>query len=381
MKKYFVSLFLFLLFNIPVHSQTTREILYAGTFSVRGSEGVYVYEFNRKKTSLKLVQTVRTLASPTYLAVHPSGRFVYTVNRDPAPDFTKPGSVSAFVVHQKTGQLAHINNRSSYGAGPCHISIDKTGKLAIVSNYAEGNLTVFSIEEDGSLGPCTDSIRFSGNSVNKERQEQPHIHSATISPDNRFVHVADLGTDKIYTFSIDTEKKKLSPAATPFVTVKPGSGPRHFTFSPDGKMAFLSEELSSTVATFTYDDKTGSLTLLEDRVASLPPDFSAPNISADIHTDITGKYLFMSNRGHESLAIYSINDDGKLELKGIENTRGSKPRNFLVDPKNQFVFVAHQDTDNIVTFKWDAKTGKLRPLAEQVIVPSPVCLKMLELQQ
>lgn len=376
-----LATFVLILFTIFAWSQSKKEILYTGTYSVRGSEGIYVYEFNRNKGDFSLIQSVKTIESPTFLTIHPSGKFLYSVNRGPIPGSSKTGSVSAYAVDPLTGKLSLINHQSSYGASPCHIAIDKTGKLVFISNYVEGNLVVLPIEGDGSFGECADSIRFTGSSLNKERQEKPHIHSSTVSDDNRFLHVADLGTDKIYSFVIDVSEKKLRPTIKPFVKVKPGSGPRHFTFTPQGKNAYLSEELSSTVAAFSYNKETGTLDLIEDQIISLPSDFKGQNTSADIHTDPTGKYLFLSNRGNESLALYNIEKSGKLTLTGIEKTGGKTPRNFLVDDKGEFVLVAHQDTDNIVVFRWNAEQGKLTKTGVQITVPSPVCLRMLELDK
>jgi 6-phosphogluconolactonase len=355
-----------------------KEIIYAGTYSVRGSEGIYVYELDRKNLELNLIQTVHTPESPTFLAVHPTRKFLYSVNRG-APDGSKnTGSISAFAIDPLTGKLNLLNEKISHGNGPCHVSIDHTGKQIFISHYTEGTLTAFHLLNDGSVGTLSDSIRFSGNSINKERQDKPHIHSATPSPDNRFLMVTDLGTDRIYSFSINTNGK-LTPAQRPYVEVKPGSGPRHFDFHPNGKYAYLSEELTSTVCVFTYNSKTGALEVLDDHIASLPENFSGSNTSADIHVNPAGKFVIMSNRGHQSLAVYSILKDGRLKLRGLQNTMGEKPRNFLIDKKNEFVLVAHQDTDDITVFKWNGQDGMLSLTGSKVKVPSPVCLKMLTL--
>lgn len=376
MQKTFLILYLGLVM-ISLKAQPSKEIVYAGTFSVRGSEGIYVYAFERSSGTLQLIQTVNTLESPTFLAVHPSGRFLYSVNRGAAPGHKNSGSVSAWSIDQGSGKLTLLNHKPSYGNGPCHISTDQTGKLVFISNYVEGNLVVFPLSADGSLGECADSIRFTGKGTHKERQEKPHIHSATPSPDNRFLLVADLGTDRIYSFEINLNSGHLTPAQKPYTEVKPGSGPRHFTFHPDGKHAYLAEELTSSVASFSWQKKTGKLELTEDQVLALPPGFNGVNSSADIHTDASGKFLMMSNRGHESISLYAIEKNGKIKLLKTVNTEGQKPRNFLVDEKNEFVLVANQDTDNMVLFKWRVKEGELTSAGLQVKVPSPVCLKML----
>lgn len=377
MQKTFLILCLGLVM-ISLKAQPSKEIVYVGTFSVRGSEGIYVYAFERSSGTLQLIQTVNTLESPTFLTVHPSGKFLYSVNRGAVPGHNKnSGSVSAWSIDQGSGKLTLLNHKPSYGNGPCHISTDQTGKLVFISNYVEGNLVVFPLSADGSLGECADSIRFTGKSIHKERQEKPHIHSATPSPDNRFLFVADLGTDRIYSFEINLNSGHLTPAQKPYTEVKPGSGPRHFTFHPDGKHAYLAEELTSSVASFSWQKKTGNLELTEDQVLALPSGFNGVNSSADIHTDASGKFLMMSNRGHESISLYAIEKNGKIKLLKTVNTEGQKPRNFLVDEKNEFVLVANQDTDNMVLFKWRVKEGELTSTGLQVKVPSPVCLKML----
>jgi 6-phosphogluconolactonase len=373
------SVFLFII-AFSVRAQTEKEILYVGTFSVRGSEGIYVYTFERKQRSFQLTQAMNTLESPTFITVHPSGKFLYSVNRGAVPGHKDSGSVSAYSINQENGKLTLLNHKPSYGNGPCHISTDQSGQLVFVSNYASGNLVVFRVSPEGSLEKCTDSIRFSGKGVHKERQEKPHIHSAIPSPDNRFLFVTDLGTDKIYAFEIDIKSGRLTAAQKPYIQVGPGSGPRHFTFHPSGKNAYLAQELTSSVASFSYQKKTGELTLIEDGVSALPADWEGTNTGADIHTDGSGNFLMMSNRGHESISLYSIGRKGRLKLQQVIKTGGAKPRNFLVDEKNEFVFVAHQDSDSISMFEWQANEGKLIPTSFEIKVPSPVCLKMVTIE-
>jgi 6-phosphogluconolactonase len=372
-------IFILSLVIAQVHAQTGKEILYVGTYSVRESQGIYVYEFDRKGGTFNQVQAITAKKNPNFLAIHPSGKFLYSVNGEAVEEFPNAGSVSAYAI-DKTGKLTALNSKSAYGRGPCHIAIDQTGKWAFVSNYGEGNISVLSIQADGSLGALTDSIRFYGKSVNQQRQDKPHAHSATVSPDNRFLLVADLGTDKVYSYEIDLLHGKLKPASKPVVSVAPGSGPRHLTFDPSGKYVYLAEELTSTVGVFSYDKKTGGLTIIQDGVKSLPADFTGTNTSADIHTDPKGKYLYMSNRGHNSLAIFSINAKGLLTLMGQQETMGRVPRNFMVDEKNEYVLAANQESDNIVIFKQDQQSGKLAATGVEIKVPSPVCLKMLVLK-
>lgn len=368
---------LLIIFFCNAGAQTKKEILYVGTFSVRGSQGIYVLSFDRAKRVLKLVQSVPSLQSPSYLTVHPSGKFLYSVNRGKADATDNGGSVSAYGIDPKTGKLNGLNHRPSYGDDPCYISIDKTGQYAFVTNYNRGNLVVLPLFDDGLIGNPSDAKKYVGSSINEKRQESPHVHSAVISPDNRFLYVPDLGTDKIYVYEFNASNGRLSSTAE--VPVNPGSGPRHFTFHPNGRFAYLAEELTSSVCTFSVNKTTGDLTILEDTLASLPKTFTAPNTSADIHTDGKGKYLYLSNRGFDALSLFSIAPTGKLTLIGHQPTGGKTPRNFLMDPKGEFIFVANQDSDSIVLFRINAKTGKLVQVGKPVKIPSPVCLKLLTL--
>lgn len=378
----FRYVFLFALFFsfTYLYGQKTKEIVYVGTFFGKGSEGIYVYEFERAKGRLKQIQVVKTITSPSFIALHPSGKFLYAVNRGSLEEMKSSGSVSAFSIDQKTGKLTLLNSRPSYGSEPCHISIDHSGKWAFVSNYMEGNFVVLSLFDDGLLGSSSDSRKHIGRSVNESRQEKSHVHSTIPSPDNKFIFVSDLGTNKIYSYSFNSANGRIAEAEKPFVEVTPGAGPRHFTFHPSGKYAYSAEELTSTVGVFSYNSATGALTVLQDSVASLPPGFKGTNTAADIHTDPKGKFLYMSNRGHNTIAIFSIADNGKIKPIGHQDTKGKVPRNFMIDKRGQYFFVANQESGNIVVFRIDQKTGKLISTGNQVNVPSPVCLVMLSLR-
>jgi 6-phosphogluconolactonase len=358
----------------------SKEIIYVGTYSVRGSQGIYAFNFNRAKRTLTPLQTVPSLESPSFVTIHPSGKYLYSVNRGKANVTDQGGSVSAYGIDPKSGRLNGLGNKSSYGEGPCYVDVDRTGKYLFVSHYGDGNLTVSSLFNDGLVGSVSDSKKYTGNSVNAERQTSPHIHSTVLSPDNKFLYVMDLGTDKVYIYEFNSTNGTVNAGTTPEVHVTPGAGPRHFTFHPSGNFAYLVEELTSTVGVFSVDKTTGALTVLQDTVKSLPPNFTEKNTSADIHTDAAGKYLYMSNRGANVISIFSIGADGKITLLGHQPTGGMVPRNFLVDPKGEFIFVANQDTDNIAIFRINPKTGLLTAVGKPVSVPSPVCLKYLALK-
>ncbi len=372
-------LVLFLLIVATAFPQE-KEIIYVGTHSVRDSKGIYVFELNRAKGTLKLIQTIMDRNSPGFLDIHPNGRFLYSVNNAPVDGHDGSGSVSAFQIDRKTGKLTFINSVSSFGENPCHITLDKSGEWAFISNYNEGNFVVLPILQDGSIGAPSDSKKYSGNSVNKFRQEKPHIHSAVVSIDNKFVYVSDLGTDKIYTYSIDHKNGKIEPANPAETAVSPGAGPRHFTFHPSGNFAYSAEELTSTVGVLAVNKTTGSLSIIQDTVRSLPTTFSGTNTSADIHTDPKGQYLYMSNRGADLISVFAIDINGKITLKGSQSTMGKTPRNFLVDKKGRFLWVANQNSDNLVTFRINPKTGMPVFTGTSTKIPSPVCVRQLVLK-
>jgi 6-phosphogluconolactonase len=354
-----------------------KSIVYVGTYSQRGSKGIYVFQFDRAKGALKLLQTVPSLESPTFLTTDPAGRFLYSVNRGRADVNDKGGSVSAYAISAKTGHLSGLNTRSSYGDSPCFISLDRTGRHAFVCNYLGANLLVLPVFTDGLVGAPSDAKRYFGSSVHPERQTEPHIHAAYPSADNRFLYVSDLGTDQVYVYRFDAATGRLSDADVPTTRVYPGSGPRHIAFHPNGKFAYLVEELTSRVCVFGVNSENGSLTILQDTVRALPASFTGTNTSADIHLHPKGKFLYMSNRGHNSISIFEVAADGMLKLIDVQLIAGKTPRNFMIEPKGEFLFVANQDTDTILLFKIDQRTGKLKAVGKPVSVPAPACVVYL----
>lgn len=361
-----------LLFSTACRAQ--KSLVYAGTYSQRGSQGIYVFQFDRTKGALKLLQTVPGLESPTFITIERSGRFLYSVNRGRADISDKGGSVSAYAIDPGSGHLSGLNNRSSYGDSPCFISVDNTSKHAFICNYLGGNMLVLPIFKDGLLGVPSDSKKYSGSSVHADRQSEPHVHAAYPSADNRFLYVTDLGTDKIYVYKFDPSTGRLSAADEPELAVHPGSGPRHMAFHRNGKVAYLVEELTSTVAVLGVNSETGALTMLQDTIRALPDSFAGTNTSADIHLHPNGKYLYMSNRGHNSISVFAVSSDGSLSLAAVEDSGGKTPRNFMIDPKGEFMLVANQDSDNIVVLRIDPKTGRLKAVGKPVSIPAPACV-------
>lgn len=364
--------------HLYAQKKEAKEIVYVGTYSTRDSEGIYVFEFDRATGKLKVLQAVTEGKSPNFLALHPNGKLLYAIySEGTLADNPAGGSVMSFRINPETGHLTKLNEQSSEGRGPAHLSVDPKGKFAFVSNYGGGNIAVYPIQKDGSLGKASDFVQHEGGSTHPTRQKQPHVHSATPSIDGKFVYVSDLGTDKVMIYKV-TKEGKLKSAG--FASSTPSSGPRHFAIHPNGKFGFSAEELSSTIASYAINTSTGSLRPLE-RVNMLPFNFNETNSAADIHVSPDGNYLYASNRGNESLVIFSINKkSGKLTLVGHESTNGKHPRNFYVDKKGDFVFVANMNTDNVVLYKRDTASGKLTPTGEELSIPAPVSIQLLEIR-
>jgi len=362
-------LFTLLLCWISV-STSAQETLYVGTYSVRGSEGVYVYNFDRQQQSFELIQTASTPESPSFIALSPDGQYLYSTNRGGLESHPDWGSVSSFSVDKSSGELTHLNDISSYGISPCHVAVDDEQDWLYVSHYGGGSLSVFPIEAGGEVGELTDSVQHSGSSVNPNRQEAPHVHSIQAVPESNYFLTADLGLDQVKVYQMNQ-----SEAVEEFVIAsEPGSGPRHFTQSADNRFLYIAEELTSTVSVHILNIEKGKTKQIQ-RISTLPDDYSENSTVADIHLSPDGKFLYISNRGHNSLAIFAVNEkDGTLTSKGYQSTQGEIPRNFTIDPQGEFVLVANQNTDNIVYFDRDPQTGQLTATGTELSVPSPVCL-------
>ncbi len=358
----------------PADAQHVKEIIYVGTYSGRGSRGLYVFAFDRATGQMTGIQTVSDRKGPNFQALHPDGTYLYSVSGAAYSDETDHGTVTAYRIDPETGLLTQINEQSTQGRGPAHVSVDPRGRFVYVSNFSSGNLSVFAINEDGSLTEAVDVVRHEGSSINERRQSGPHVHSIVPSPDGRYIYVSDMGIDKIMIYAVDQNTGELTPAEMPYVESIPGSGPRHFTIHPNDKFAYSLEQISSTVAVYRVNQSTGALTRIQ-RMSTLPDAFEGANQAADIHISPDGEFLYASNRGHNSLVIYKIDRaTGKLSLIDHEPTRGRHPRNFMVDEKGEFVLVANMYDDEVVIFRRDQETGKLNYTGEQVHVPMAVCV-------
>jgi 6-phosphogluconolactonase len=350
-------------------------LVYVGTYTSGKSEGIYLYSLNPTSGELRHVATAKGVKDPSFLALAPNRRYLYAVNEVEAFAGKKSGALSAFAIDGRTGQLRLLNQQPTLGGAPCYVVVDQAGRFVLVANYTGGNVAVLPIRSDGSLGEATDMKQDSGSSINVERQDGPHAHCIVLDPANRFAYACDLGTDKIMIFRYDKQRGKLIPNGTPWVTVKPGAGPRHITFHPSGQYAYVINELHATVTAFAQDRSGGDLKELQT-VPTLPADFTSANTSADIHVSPDARFLYCSNRGHDSIAAFELDPrSGKLTFIAHESTGGKTPRNFAIDPTGAFLLVANQNSDNIVTFRRDTKTGRLSATGNVAEVPSPVCLK------
>ncbi len=363
-------------------SAPTRELLlYVGTYTTGKSEGIYIYRMNLSSGELKPVHIVKGIINPSYLEIDRRRRYLYAVNEVTEFNNQPGGAVSAFSINQQTGDLRFLNQQPSRGGAPCYVSAAKNGKFVLVANYVGGdvggNVSVLPIQPDGRLGVATDTVQHRGSGANPQRQERPHAHCVVLDAANRFAFAADLGADKIFSYRFDANQGNLMPNAPPSFQTKPGAGPRHFTFHANGKFAYVINELDSTVTALAYDSANGTLREMQT-VSALPADFSGTSYCADVHISPSGKFLYGSNRGHNSIVVFGIDErDGRLKYIEHVSTDGKYPRNFTIDPTGAFLLAANQNSDTIVTFRIDSATGKLRPTNHITEVPSPVCLKLL----
>lgn len=352
--------------------------VYVGTYTNAKSKGIYLCELDLASGKLSNPEVAAEVANPSFLAIHPSRNYLYAVGEINNFENKKTGAVTSFAIDRKTGKLTQINQRSSQGAGPCHVVVSASGNYAFVANYTGGTVAALPIQDGGGLGDATSFIQHKGSSVNTKRQGEPHAHSINLDAANRFAFAADLGCDKVFVYRFDPSKGLLTPNDPPAAILAPGSGPRHFAFHPSGKYAYVINEILLTVTAFQYDAEKGVLTEIQT-ISTVPAGTSGGGLStAEVQVHPSGKFVYGSNRGHDTLAIYSVDaNTGKLTAVGHQSTGGKTPRNFGIDPTGAYVLAANQGSDNITVFRVDATTGKLNPTGQSVEVPVPVCVKFL----
>lgn len=357
------------------HSQD--YFVYVGTYTHGDSEGIYVYRLDGATGALEYSSKVTGVENPSFLELHPSGRYLFAVNELNEFEGAQSGAVTAFYIHRETGEISYLNQRPTGGGAPCHLSVDATGKVLLVANYGGGSVAAFPIGSDGRLGEASDFVQHRGSSVNPRRQMEPHAHAIMIAPSNQYAFAPDLGMDKVMIYALDVENGTLTPNTQPWARVQPGAGPRHFDFHPNGRYAYVINEIDSTFTAFRYDATEGTLVEFQT-LSTLPDDFDGTSHCADIHVHPSGKFLYGSNRGHDSIAICAVDaDTGRLTPIGHESTQGQAPRNFGLNPEGTLLFAANQQTNTIVTFAVDPEAGTLTPTGAVTEVPTPVCLKFL----
>ena len=348
--------------------------VYIGTYTSGDSEGIYLYEFNTETGVLRQAGLAAPLTNPSFLAFHPTGRWLYAVSEVAQFEGGSTGSVAAFEVNDD-GTLELLNQVASGGGGPCHLVVDATGAAVLVANYGGGSVASLPILDDGRLGDAASVHQHEGSSVNERRQQRPHAHSINLSPDNRFAYAADLGIDQVRIYRFDSESGRLEVNDPPGVALPPGSGPRHFTFHPNGRFAWVINELLSTVSTLLHDAGTGAMTVTGG-VSTLPEGFDGNNSTAEVVLHPNGRFLYGSNRGHNSIAVFAVDpDDGSLEFIEHQPTLGDHPRNFVIDPTGQWLIAANQNSDNLTVHRIDPTTGRLEQVGQPVAAPSPNCVR------
>lgn len=365
------AVFSLFLFGAPA----PKYYLLIGTYDSPKSEGVYVYTFDTNDGTASELSHIKT-PNPSYLAVSPDEKFVYAVHESGKE--TQGGDIVALSFNKHTGALTYLNKQPSGGDHPCYVEVDKTGQWVFAGNYSSGSLSLLGVDANGGLLEHSMHLQHTGNGKDPKRQESPHVHCTKISPDNKTLFVADLGTDKVYHYDFDAKSGKLMPANDQFTPSDPGSGPRHFIFHPSNKFAYLVEELSGTVVVHTH--RKGKLTRIQ-RISTMPEGDKAYPGSADIQVSPDGNFLYASNRGNaNTIAIYQIDKrNGTLTMNGLQSTLGKTPRNFTIDPTGKYLLIANQNSDEIVIFMRDIRTGLLTDTGKRISVGKPVCLKWVSM--
>jgi 6-phosphogluconolactonase len=354
-------------------------LVYIGTYTGATSKGIYVSRLNTTTGALSAPQLAAETPSPSFLAVRAQGDFLYAANEVNTFEGKPTGSVSAFAIHKDTGMLTPLNQRSSAGPGPAHLSLDEDGRTVFVANYGGGSVALLQIAADGRLDGPTSFIQHRGSSVNPDRQREPHAHEIVTDPSNRFVYVADLGLDKVMIYRFDAAKAVLTPATPAFAALKPGAGPRHLAIAASGRFAYVISELNCTITAFRRDPDSGSLAEIQT-LSSLPPGVNQEKgfSTAEIALSPSGAYLYGSNRGHNSISVFAVDKaSGRLTFVANTPTGGRTPRGFGIEPGGAFLLAGNQDSNSVVVFRVDAATGKLTPGAT-VTVGSPVDVKFVK---
>jgi len=355
------------------NSPAGESLVYFGTYTGANSRGIYVSWFNSTTGKLSAPELAAELVNPTFLAISPDQKYLYAVSEVDQIDGKSTGAVDAFALDARTGKLTPLNRQLSGGSGPCQIAVDATSKCLLVANYGGGSIAALPVHADGSLGEATTILQHTGSSVNTNRQAGPHAHFISSSPDNRFTLDCDLGLDKISVNQLDAPAARLTPNEPPFAAVTPGSGPRHLVFSADARFVYVVNEMAGTITVFSYAPANAAMTGLQT-VSTLPGDFNGNNTCAEIALHPNGKFLYASNRGHDSIAVFAVNQQtGRLNFVEHQSTQGRTPRHFAIDPTGRWLLAENQNSDSVVVFALDPETGKLKPAGQTLSLGAPVC--------
>ena len=348
--------------------------VYVGSYAKAEDNGIHHFKVDTASGALTAAGGASGVANPSFVAVSPDKKFLYAIGETGGK---KGGAVASFSIDEKTGALTKLSESNSGGAGPCYVTADKSGKVVLVANYSGGSIASLPVSADGKLSEPATFVQHTGSSVNKGRQGEPHAHSINVSPDNKFALAADLGLDKILVYRLDAENGTMKANDPAFGELPPGSGPRHLAFHPSAKYVYVCGEMTSTVHAYAWDGEKGSLALLQS-LSTLPEPVKG-NSTAECQVHPSGKFVYVSNRGHNSIAVFKVDEaTGKLTAAGHCPTGGKTPRNFCVDPSGQILIAANQDSNNVVVFKIDAATGMPKATGHEVSVPKPVCVKFLQ---
>jgi 6-phosphogluconolactonase len=365
-----------LVLGLAAHETNAAErLVFISAFAPGDKGGIHAYRLDLETGALKAEQRSGDAENPFYLAISPNQKYLYSIH---AKQFggKETEQVAAYALVGRTGQLKLLNRQSARGSAACYLDVDSTGKTVVVANYTTGSVAAFPVKADGSLAEAASFIQHAGSSVDPKRQKEPHAHCIVVSPDNRFVFAADLGLDKVLAYRLDAAGAKLSPNRQPFVRTPPGAGPRHLTFHPNGKRAYVINELGNSVTVFDYDADSGIL-IEKQTISTLPQDFAGKSYCADLKITPNGRFLFGTNRGHDSIAAYQIGDDGQLKLLGIEPSLGKGPQNLAITDDGKLLVCANMPGNNVAVFRIDQKTGGLTSVGAPVAMPSPSCIRIL----
>lgn len=365
----------FMMTAVPQASIAGDLLVYVSAFAKGEDASINAYQLELETGKLKLVQQTKGMEHPFFMVLSPNRKFLYAIHAPGQFGGTDNEQIAAYEIVGPTGQLKLLNRQSALGTAACYLEIDATGKTVLVANYSSGSVAALPVRPDGSLGEAATFIPHADLEVDRPKQAKPHAHCAVVTPDNRFVLTADLGFDLIQSYRLDSAAAKLTPNKQPFVRTSPGAGPRHLTFDPQGKRLYAINELKSSISLFDYLPESGIL-IEQQTLSTLPPDFDGVSKCADLKFTPNGRFLYGTNRGHDSIARYRIDDAGRMKLLGIDPSLGKGPQNLAITPNGEFLLCANMPGNNVAVFRIDSSTGSLKQVGEPIAITSPSCIRI-----